>query len=202
MNRAQRNAACSLRRQEVARLYLQGKYQSEIAKLCGVTQQQISKDLKAIDAQRKAAAVADLTVKRARTEEVLLLVERTAWEGWYRSCEPAEVSLTRAVEGDRARREASLRKEGQTGDAQFLAVVRQCEEDLRDLHGLDAPTKIAPTTPDGTKPYEPLAQPGEDFFGALADLFQQLGSTHLTALPLTTAVATNGHSGTPPTEPA
>lgn len=142
MNRAQRNAACTLRRVDVARLYLQGKYQHEIATLTGVTQQQICKDLKAIDAQHKAAAVADLALKRTRSEDVLLLVQREAWDAWARSCQPAEVSLAKTVEGDRARREASLRKEGQAGDAQFLAVIRQCEADLRELHGLDAPKRV------------------------------------------------------------
>lgn len=169
MNRAQRDAACRLRRQEVARLYLQGKYQSEIAAICKVSQPQIHRDLQAIDKERRAAAVADLSEKRTRTEEVLLLVQREAWGGWQRSCEPAEVSLTKAVDGDRARREASLRKEGQAGDATFLAVVRQCEADLRELHGLDAPKRFKldlekmtdaelRLLADGALPSQPMAQ--------------------------------------------
>lgn len=36
-----------------------------------------------------------------------------------------------------------------------LAILKAEERRAR-LHGLDAPTKIAPTTPDGGQPYDPL----------------------------------------------
>src|SRR5262249_57160402 len=41
------------------------------------------------------------------------------------------------------------------GDPAFLAAAREALADLRKLWGLDAPTKIAPTTPEGEEPYDP-----------------------------------------------
>jgi hypothetical protein len=60
------------------------------------------------------------------------------------------------------------------------------------FQGLDAPAKVAPTTPDGTKPYQPPPSPPDGtFFAELATLFHQLGPMH-----------SNGHSPTPADEPA
>jgi hypothetical protein len=41
-----------------------------------------------------------------------------------------------------------------SGDVQAIKEARQIDESMRRLLGLDAPTKVAPTTPDGTKEYE------------------------------------------------
>lgn len=48
------------------------------------------------------------------------------------------------------------------------------------LPGLDVPTRVAPTTPEGDAPYQPIpvAEPPEHFFAELTTLFQQLGPQH------------------------
>jgi hypothetical protein len=53
----------------------------------------------------------------------------------------------------------------------------------RYLPGLEGPLHVAPTTPDGTQPYQPhgAAEPSATFFQELAVLFQQLGPQHLVA---------------------
>lgn len=48
-----------------------------------------------------------------------------------------------------------------TPDARYLQAVLTAAKQKAELLGYRAPTKIAPTTPDGTKPYSPLTELSE-----------------------------------------
>ena len=63
---------------------------------------------------------------------------------------------------------------------------------LATLLGLDAPVKVAPTTPDGTTSYHPHLIPPEHFFEELLLLSQQLGSQHGNGAHVPFAADTNG----------
>ena len=69
----------------VADLYLKGWYQSDIAAKVGVTQQQISNDLKVIYRLWKQSAIQDFNTLKERELIKIDNMERTYWEAWQKS---------------------------------------------------------------------------------------------------------------------
>ena len=154
------------RRYLIAQRYLKGEMQSQIARTLGVTQQQISLDLKVIHRWWRESAIRDFDAAQAQELAKIDLLEQTAWEAWQRSIQPREITLTEQTEGGETydaqgnprpkppTRKASMRKEGQVGDPRFLEQVYKCIERRCALLGLNAPQKVAPTSPDGKEPWE------------------------------------------------
>lgn len=127
------------RRVEVAQRYLRGEMQSEIARSFGVTQQQISQDLKAIRAFWLASAIRDFDAAKAQELAKIDEVERAAWSGWARSQEDKEVSFHETgVKGSRS----GSRQEGQSGNPAFLTTILTCIERRCAILGLDAPKRF------------------------------------------------------------
>lgn len=118
-----------------ARAYLRGKAQHAIAEELSqerdykITQQQISVDLKTIFKRWRDSQISDMDELKRRELEKIDHVETTYWEQWERS--------VTADEYDRG----------------FLQGVHWCVEQRCKILGLLAPSRIAPTTPDGDKPY-------------------------------------------------
>lgn len=84
------------RRQKVAEMYLQGKTQSEIGDVVGVTQHTVSEDLAWLRDQWTAQALIDFDEKKAIELAKIDNLERMAHEAWARSCENAEtMNVTR-----------------------------------------------------------------------------------------------------------
>lgn len=131
------------RRQQVASLYLQRKMQSEIARQLGVTQAQISYDLKAVREMWLASSVRAFDAAKAQELAKIDEAERAYWQGWQRSLEPREVSVTEQTQGDTTSRKASVRREGQAGDPRFLDGVLKCIERRCGILGLEAPKKFS-----------------------------------------------------------
>jgi hypothetical protein len=129
---------------EVSRLRLQGLTQAEIALRLGVSQQQISRDLKRIARQWRAESdrsVRDLiAIELARLDQV----ESDSWDAWERSCQPA-TKRTEARGGGRVT-ETTVQR---VGDPRFLDKVLECIEHRCGLIGLDAPTEHEHTGRDG-----------------------------------------------------
>jgi transcriptional regulator with XRE-family HTH domain len=84
------------RRAEVARRYLQGEMQEQIAQSFGVTQGQISQDLKAIRAAWLASAVRDFDALKAQELAKIDAVEREYWLAWERSKKDKEIAVAGA----------------------------------------------------------------------------------------------------------
>ena|SRR5215467_8301813 len=114
------------RRQEVAALYLSGKYQSEIAQVIGISQQQVSHDLLAVQRAWLASSLRDFDAVKAQELAKLDAAEREYWAAWHRSCQPREVTLTKRIAGKDPRDEASIRRETPAGDVRFLDGVLRC----------------------------------------------------------------------------
>lgn len=142
VNRHHRDAVTA-RRARVAQLYCRGVHQDRIAQECGVTQQQISLDLKEIRRvwQRTMAEEFD----RLKAEQLAKLdaVEAEAWRGWRRSTRQAvknTARLVRTPDGDRS--ETRRDQEDQAGDPRFLQVALSTVERRCKLIGADAPTRL------------------------------------------------------------
>ena len=131
------------RRQQVAQLYLAGKYQSEIGQLLGVTQQQISQDLKAVQQQWLAASIRDFDTVKSEQLAKIDAVERAAWAAWERSLQPREVTVQEVIEGEQRTNKVSLRKERQVGDPRFLERIQKCIDQRCDILGLSTATEAA-----------------------------------------------------------
>jgi hypothetical protein len=143
MNPTQRHHTAEQRRQQIAALYLQGHYQSAIAQQVGVTQQQVSYDLKALQKTWLASALRDFDQARAQELAKIDAAERAYWAGWERSCQQRDVTLTKKVSGKEPRTEASLRRETPVGDPRFLDGVLKCITQRCDILGLSTSTEAA-----------------------------------------------------------
>jgi hypothetical protein len=132
------------RRKTVASLYLQGKFQAEIAKEVRVDRGTISRDLTAIEAEWAKSGVMDLNVAKTRALAKNDEVERQAWAAWQRSCKDAEtMEVTGTSQGGKSKPEKVKRiTKGQVGDPRFLAIIQECGKRRCEILGLDAPTKL------------------------------------------------------------
>ena len=138
--------AIAKRRQQVAELILEGWTQAAIAEHLKLTQAAISKDLKQIRIAWHESSIRDFDELRSLELAKLELIEREAWAAWRRSQQPAQ---TATVDGQPGSQKSKRTVRHQYGDPRFLQVTLEAIEARRQMLGLDAPTKIAPTTPDG-----------------------------------------------------
>jgi hypothetical protein len=143
-------AAIERHRARVADLYIQGWMQAEIARNVGVSQPTVSTDIKAIQKQWRASAIRDFDVLRERELQKLDRLEREAWSAWERSQKPSQEAV---VSTDGTTQKTLKRVAEQTGDVRFLGQIHKCIASRRALLGLDAPTRIAPTSPDAKEAY-------------------------------------------------
>lgn len=148
----------------VSQRYLSGVTQFEIAQELGVSQQQVSYDIKALQRRWQESALVNVDEAKAKELAKIDRLEREYWNAWERSLEDAEVQTTKqkgviveTVEGQKRHItpvEGSKRVEGQSGNPAFLKGVEWCINKRCEILGLDAPKKVAPTNPGGDKPYE------------------------------------------------
>lgn len=134
-------------------LYLQGKTQAEIAVELKVDRTTLWRDLQAVREEWLKDRVSGYDKLKQIELQRIDRVEAAAWEGYDRSCEDA-VTVKESISGkadDSGSTETTTK--GQSGNPAFLQTVLQCSRERRTILGLDAPTKVAPTTPEGDEPY-------------------------------------------------
>jgi hypothetical protein len=135
----------------VADLYLQSWTQMAIAQELGMAQATVCTDLKKIRKEWRESRIRDFDEAVARELEKIDRLEREAWEAWKRSREPLE--STRVVSDGAGGKKAQKVVRQRDGDPRFLEQIHKCIATRRALLGLDAPTRIAPTSPDGQQAY-------------------------------------------------
>jgi len=145
----QSRIAVNHRRTEVAKLYLQGLYQSEIANIFDVTQAQISKDLAIIRQEWLTSRAQDYDEKIAEELAKIDAVEAEYWQAWMKSKEIRTLKRTKS-KGTRESQEVGIieteyeevtNEHGGVGDPRFLDGIQKCIERRCKLLGLDAPQK-------------------------------------------------------------
>lgn len=122
----------------IMRLYLQGKWQHEIAADLGMQQEQVSYDLRAIQAVWRDIPQSELSELKAKELARIDELERTYWQAWERSLTPKETTST-AKEGGKLK--VGKRSEQRNGNPAFLKGVMDCIDRRCKLLGLDAPLK-------------------------------------------------------------
>lgn len=151
------------RRERVAALALAGKTERQIAELVQVAPSTVHSDLVAIRRDWKARAAAHHEERVARRLAELDFDKAEAMAGWERSQRDAETrhvrTETEGVGPDGkpipAKTISEKTTKGQAGDPRFLSEFRQAIHEQLLVQGDLAPTKVAPTTPEGDAPYDP-----------------------------------------------
>jgi hypothetical protein len=132
------------RRQIVGSLYLQGKFQDEIAQVVKVDRGTVSRDLQAIQEEWLKSGLMDLNAAKARELARIDEVERNAWAGWEKSQKDAEtMEVTGTAQGGKSmpdKVKKTTHRRG--GDPKYLDIVLNCVRQRRDILGLDAPKKL------------------------------------------------------------
>lgn len=174
----------------IAGLYCEGKTQVVIAERVGLTQQQISLDLKVVRERWLKASIESIDAAKGRELAKVDHLELTYWEAWERSLVEKQITATKKRQGLRvvgkdeqaATTEASIRKEQRDGNPSYLAGVQWCIERRCKIMGTDAPTKVAPTDPTGTHEYDPITA-RERLASRLASIAARCGAAELSGGP-------------------
>jgi transcriptional regulator with XRE-family HTH domain len=128
----------------ISELHLQGFSQSEIAMKMGLSQPQISRDLAEISKRIEPSEEADKQKLRKNWLDKNKLIEKKLWTAFEKSTEDKEVQTKKQIaipEGGDAgeqkeRMEASVRSEGQCGNASFIEQLGKCMEREAKMLGL------------------------------------------------------------------
>lgn len=142
----------------IARMYLTGKTQRYIAKIIGVSQPMIKRE---IDRLRKRwRDSADTCFDDAQADQLARIdnLESTYWEAWEESREKKSKIVTeKAGSGEGARRaKVQTTEEERDGNPKFLEGVQWCIAERSKVLGVNAPTKLSSTSPDGKEQGPPL----------------------------------------------
>jgi len=125
---------------------------------------------------------------RSRQDAVTLTTERLLKEASLDApdgltvgdLDPDEVEQALSVDASTILKQIEKRT-GQVGAPAYLAGIQWCSEARRKLLGLDAPTKVAPVTPEGDKEYASAVH--DDLSCKLAGLVAVVGAGALATEP-------------------
>jgi len=145
---------------KIAERYLKGFKMFEIAEELELSMNQIKYDLREIRKRWRQSSVRDFDAHREEQLARLDLMEASLWREWERSC--GDPALDKELDGP-----------PQTGDPRYMTVMLNIIERRSKLLGLDAPTKLAPTNPDGDEPYKQIAP--DEIDARIHELLAKLG---------------------------
>ena len=155
---------------EIAHRYLNlHEPQAVIAAALNVDQSTVSNDLKVLVKRWQKSALMNVDEHRAAELARINRLELEYWEAWEASKLDKKSTVAERITAADTRLKAIQRSEAQTGDPRFLAGIERCVERRCKLLGLDAPTKVAPTDPTGTREYDNLTN--EERITQLGEIF-------------------------------
>lgn len=123
-------------------MYLQGRYQEEIAETLGIDQTTVSRDIKRLLEEWRNDTDADIKQRQKELEQKYLFVWREAMSAWMKSLQDAETTIQELIDGGEGsggsqRLKASTRKEGQSGNPALLAQAQSALKAIREMFGVD-----------------------------------------------------------------
>lgn len=131
---------------EIARCYLHGMSQMEIAAELDVSQSQISRDLKVLHERWVKSALVDLNEAKARELARIDQLEREYWDAWRVSCGERIDTETEQIAGGNGatdRKRVKVKKVKQAGDPEYLAGIQWCIEMRCKILGIYQPGRAA-----------------------------------------------------------
>lgn len=142
MPRKNKDFEVNERRARVSELYLQGLSQSKIGKEVGVTQQQVSNDLKVLVKQWQENNFEHINAVKAKELDKLNLIEKEAWQAFYNSVGEKRKAITKNGTNSRGSfEETSEQLEDLTGDPRYMQIILSCIERRCKILGIDAAIK-------------------------------------------------------------
>lgn len=127
------------------RLYVRGMDVPQIAALHGVSPATVSQEIRTAKITWKDQAYMDFDERISEELAKIAEVETNAWIGWEESRLDKVVETTERLKAeDGTRIKTTTRREGQSGNPQFLNIALAAQERRQKLLGLDAPIKINP----------------------------------------------------------
>lgn len=148
MGRKRNEAERERDRRRIAELYLQGKYQEEIAQELGINQSTVSRDIKYLLEEWRQEAGNDIKQTQAELKQKYLWVWRESTAAWLKSLQDAETTIQELIDagegnpGGSQRLKASTKKEGQSGNPALLAQAQAALKAIREMFGVDAAAKV------------------------------------------------------------
>ncbi|MEW4982172.1 MAG: hypothetical protein AB1Y26_02920 [Cycloclasticus sp.] len=137
-------------RSKIGRLYLSKNTQAEIGEVVGLTQQSVSLHLKELQKEWIESANKDFNLSRAIELAKIDRLEATAHVAWEASRKDKTTESIDTVSDVEVK--TQTRTQSQYGNPRFLDLVLKCITKRCEILGLNAPTKLAATTPDGKRP--------------------------------------------------
>lgn len=131
---------------EIARCYLHGMSQMEIGEMLGVSQSQISRDLKVLRERWQKSALLDINEAKAQELARIDNLEREYWEAWRVSCGERIDTETEQIAGAGAngdRKRVKVKKVKLAGDPDYLAGIQWCIEMRCKILGIYQPGRAA-----------------------------------------------------------
>jgi len=122
-------------RHEIARLYLQGCLQADIAKKVGLAQSTVCRDIQVL--HKKWLLDANKDFDKAKAAEIAKIddLEMTYHDAWMRSKEDAvTVTVKEYQDGET---ETTTVTKGQVGDSRFLSGIHECIDKRCKIFGLE-----------------------------------------------------------------
>ena len=132
--------------ERITSLYLRGWRQADIAAELGLTQQQVSYDLRTIQKRWRESTTMNLDEAKQKELSRIDELEREFWAAWEsskteRTKARQETDGTKDRSGKPIVKKSSMEKEQRDGNPAFLQGVLSCIDRRCKLLGLDAPEK-------------------------------------------------------------
>lgn len=130
----------------IAAMYLEGRVQGDIAEVIGISRSQVAEDMGVIRKEWLKSTLIDFNEAKAKELVKLDKLEEEAWKAWKESKKVKETKLLdftgkKDADGKPQVSKMNLKKEDQTGNPQYLAMVKDCIKRRCDILGFDAPKK-------------------------------------------------------------
>ncbi len=129
---------------DVSRMYFEGKLQSEIAEVIGVSQAAISKDLKTLKKAWQESALIDFDAAKQMQLARIDNLERETWNAWNRSKRDRVTETT--GEADSLKHglitTSSRKVESYVGDQRFIDTLARLIEQRSKILGLYSDTTV------------------------------------------------------------
>ena len=164
----------------LADLYVKQVPQMDIARRLGISQGQVSNDLKRL--LRRWEDTRFHQIDRYKHEELrrINLIEAEMWECWEKSKVTAKVVINKGKSGvtDPDPKDKEYWRAGSTeelpvgGDMQYMNGVQWCVQQRIKILGIGAPTKIAQTDPTGQ--FEAGSSAKEELLGMLSGIIKRM----------------------------
>jgi hypothetical protein len=132
--------------EKTADLYCQGWTQLAIAKEIGVSQSQISLDLKEVQTRWRERSILNIDDWKAEELAKVDRIEAELWIAWHDSRRPTQVkNAQKTTAGRYPGKTVSQKETSSAGDPRFMFGILECIEKRCRILGLHAPTKLQGT---------------------------------------------------------